>query len=814
MPEATSVKVYARFRPLNQREQTLQTESDIKFDFAPDSTSMKMIFNQVSGTGASQLKELEFAADRIFKMDATQEEVFDEMARPLVEEVLKGYNATIFAYGQTGSGKTHGMFGPSRKKNELGVIPRTADHIFEVLAQDPEIAEATIKISVLEIYLENVKDLLVLPVHGEQSLKIREAPSGASYVAGIHEAYVTSAEELMALVEIAQKHRTTAKTGMNNESSRSHCVLIITVSTTTRDGTVRVGKMNLADLAGSEKVKSTGATGQTLKEAQMINQSLSALGNCINALTESGRSHVPFRDSQLTFLLKDSLGGNTKTALMVACSPAAINGEETYGTLRFAQRAKMVQNSVSVNAEMSVAQLKEQVEALQKQIEDMKTANPDKSAEALADMTKQRDALAVELRIMTESRNTAMHDLKTFKDEISTRFQGVTPQSPSKASEYANNPFAASSPADAPAVVGAPTVADAASAVGGAATVFDAATSTLVTTTAPAVTASATNSSAGERAKAAPPPPAQSTKAAPPPPGENKKLPKPKDKSENKDSGVDDSDSEAENSEDEVPPAVSWQQETKEDGLYHLIMDIRNLKKENEKLKRELRETLKQLHEMQLRQVGQGAKILKPVVPAKHGALATLSAAAKDALESVVANVGEHIIADDVRLHVQDKIVYFCVKSCASSADSASAGLVDVTNWALKNMNKVLKKKKSMSSKMRHHWIEATLPVGFVLIQKHPNGCISMDFATESSAIRSMALEASNCTQNDIPVSQEDIKIEEEDSDPGVRVLSDVLSFVESQPAKYRSVDLNSKKFALDVIKWYKSRSGAEDKTG
>jgi len=242
-------------------------------------------------------------------------------------------------------------------------------------------------------------------------------------------------------------------------------------------------------------------------------------------------------------------------------------------------------------------------------------------------------------------------------------------------------------------------------------------------------------------------------------------------------------------------------------------MDNNALKKDNDKLKKELREVLKQLHEIQLKQVGApGAKILKPVVPPKPGALAAISAVAKDALESVVANIGDHLIADDVRLHEKDKIVYFCVKSCASSADSASAGLVDVTNWALKNVNKVLKKKKKNLAKMRHHWIEVSLPVGFVLIQKHPNGCISMDFATEASAVREMALEASNMIQNDIPAGQEDIKTEEVDSDPGVRVLSEVLKFVESQPAKYRSVDLNSKKFALDVIKWYKAR-GDEGKT-
>ena len=760
--EATSVKVFARFRPLNNREQTTQTESDIKFEFLSPK-NMRMTYHQVSSSGASQTKDLDFAADRIFAADSKQEEVFEEMARPLLEEVIKGYNATIFAFGQTGSGKTHCMFGPSTQKSELGIIPRSADYIFEVLKQDPEIEEATIKMSLLEIYMEGVKDLFVPE---NDNLKIRETPSGASYVAGIREEYVNSPEELMALLELGQSNRKTAATNMNARSSRSHCVLIVTVTTKTRDGTVRVGKLNLADLAGSEKVKSTGATGQTLKEAQMINQSLSALGNCINALTDATRSHVPFRDSQLTFLLKDSLGGNTKTALMVACSPAAINGEETYGTLKFAQRAKMVQNNVSVNAEMSVSQLKEMVDALQKQIQDLKTANPDRNADALAEMTKQRDGLITELRIMTEARNKAVQELQLFKEEISTRFQGVVPTAPPpKAAEYANNPFA-----EPPAA-----------AQGGAAP--------------------------------PPPPGAGGAKAAPPPPRPGGGAPPPPKKSEKKgDSSGDDSDSEAEASEDDnaAKAAVNWKQESKEDGLYHLILDNSNLKKDNEKLKRDLRDALKQLHEIQLKQGSStGAKIVKPVIAPKPGPLAAIGAVAKDAIESVVANVGEHIVADDIPLHEKDKIVYFCVKSCASSADSASAGLVDVTNWALKNVNKVLKKKKKNLAKMRHHWIEATLPLGFVLIQKHPNGCISLDFATEASAIREMALEAANTVQNDIAVGKEDIQMEEEDSDPGVRTLAEVLQFVQTQPAKYRSVDLNSKKFAFDVIKWYKTRGGA-----
>jgi len=369
---------------------------------------------------------------------------------------------------------------------------------------------------------------------------------------------------------------------------------------------------------------------------------------------------------------------------------------------------------------------------------------------------------------MTDAKNKAVQDLQTFRADINTRFQGVQPSTPKKAAEYANNPFGPEPTAATAATGGGP-----------------------------------------------PPPPAAGTsgaKPAPPPPPGGAKKPEPK-KADGKDSSEEDTDSEAEPDEEEVSPAVNWKQESKEEGLYHLIMDNSALKKDNEKLKKDLREALGRLHEIQLKQgPAAGAKILKPVVPPKPGALAVISAVAKDALESVVANIGEHIIADDVRLHDKDKIVYFCVKSCASSADSASAGLVDVTNWALKSVNKVLKKKKKNLAKMRHHWIEVSLPVGFVLIQKHPNGCISMDFATEASAVREMALEASNMVQNDIPSGQEDIKIEEEDSDPGVRVLSEVLKFVESQPAKYRSVDMNSKKFALDVIKWYKARD-AEGKT-
>lgn len=414
MSNDSEVKVFARFRPLNAREKEEQNDR-IKFAFSSDHKSVHMGFQLANQHGASSEKKMDFACDRVFDMDSTQEEVFDELAKGMVEEVVKGYNATIFAYGQTGSGKTHCMFGPSKKKSELGIIPRSADHLFEVLRADPDVVEATIKISLLEIYNETIKDLF-LPK--DEPLKIRETPLGASYVAGLHEEYVANGEELMALLEIGSANRATSATMMNKASSRSHCVLIVVVSTKTRDGSVRTGKLNLADLAGSEKVKATGATGQTLSEAKKINSSLSALGNCIHALTDEHRSHVPYRDSKLTYLLKDSLGGNTKTALIVACSPAARNGEETYGTLQFAQRAKLVKNNVSVNSELSVSQLTEMVESLKKQIAELKSNNPDASAEIIEKLKTERDSLIADLTTSKDEKSKIEEEFKNYKAHV------------------------------------------------------------------------------------------------------------------------------------------------------------------------------------------------------------------------------------------------------------------------------------------------------------------------------------------------------------------------------------------------------------
>ena len=307
--------------------------------------------------------------------------------------------------GQTGSGKTFTMFGPSNAVSDLrGVIPRCAEELFNGLDAIDEVEEVTIKCSFLEIYKEVIQGQIstrtirttngqtLICIHSAHyslililayvcvqipdllnpkniNLRIREERNGEVYVQGLSDEYVSSADDIMALLAIGEKHRTVASTDMNEVSSRSHSVLIIVVTQKLKDGSTRIGKLNMADLAGSERIERTNATGVTLEEAKMINQSLSALGNCINALTDSKRTHIPFRDSTLTFLLKDSLGGNTKTTLLVCCSGEESDIPETLSTLNFAKRAKKIKNQVSVNTVMGVKELTAMVEGLKRELQ-------------------------------------------------------------------------------------------------------------------------------------------------------------------------------------------------------------------------------------------------------------------------------------------------------------------------------------------------------------------------------------------------------------------------------------------------------------
>ena len=374
-----AVRVVARFRPFNSHQaKTRGAETDehgrpalggrpITVATEEEDTFLLQFVDERSinlrvpaaDKGGAKKKPVPYTLDRIFDANSTQEGVFKEVAALTVRDVLDGYNGTIFAYGQTGSGKTHTMFGVRGGPPELrGLIPRAAQAIFDGIDKMDDVVEVTITCSFLEIYREQIRDLLCPKNIG---LKVREAPSGDVYVQGLSDEFVTSPDELLDVVAEGDKSRSVAATNMNETSSRSHSVLIVIVTQKSRDGSVKVGKLNLADLAGSERIAHTGATGQTLEEAKKINQSLSSLGNCINALTDRTRTHIPYRDSTLTYLLKDSLGGNTKTTLMICCSSDPYNGLETISTLKFGLRAKNVKNTAKVNKQKSVAELEAMV---------------------------------------------------------------------------------------------------------------------------------------------------------------------------------------------------------------------------------------------------------------------------------------------------------------------------------------------------------------------------------------------------------------------------------------------------------------------
>jgi kinesin family member 5 len=290
-------------------------------------------------------------------MQSQQADIFDFSIKSTVDDIFNGYNGTVFAYGQTGAGKSYTMMGTSIEDDVgKGVTPRIVEQIFDSIFSSPGTIEYTVRVSYMEIYMERIRDLLQpqndnLPVHEEKNRGV--------YVKGLLEVYVGSVHDVFEVMRRGGNARAVAATNMNQESSRSHSIFVITVTQkNVETGSAKSGQLFLVDLAGSEKVGKTGASGQTLEEAKKINKSLSALGMVINALTDGKSSHVPYRDSKLTRILQESLGGNSRTTLIINCSPSSYNDAETLSTLRFGMRAKSIKNKAKVNTELSPAELK------------------------------------------------------------------------------------------------------------------------------------------------------------------------------------------------------------------------------------------------------------------------------------------------------------------------------------------------------------------------------------------------------------------------------------------------------------------------
>jgi hypothetical protein len=287
-----------------------------------------------------------YAFDGVLGQDASQSDVYRDVAKPIVDDVLRGYNGTILAYGQTGAGKTHTL--GSIKPESIGIIPRAAQDIFQ--QTDP--TEYDVRLSYLQIYCEQIQDLL-RPEAGD-NLTVRECRRGQVTVPELSEMAVTCLDDCLRLIQLGDRNRTVAFTALNAQSSRSHAVVMFTV-TRKQGGKKTTGKLFLVDLAGSERLKKSKSVAQRAVEARAINLSLTTLGKCVSARA-AGLQHVPFRDSKLTRLLQESLGGNSKTSMVVAVREDWEYAEETYQSMEFGSRAMNVRTHAEVNLDEEQAQ--------------------------------------------------------------------------------------------------------------------------------------------------------------------------------------------------------------------------------------------------------------------------------------------------------------------------------------------------------------------------------------------------------------------------------------------------------------------------
>ncbi|MCJ1481866.1 kinesin-like protein Klp8 [Schaereria dolodes] len=377
-----NIKVVVRVRPFNGRELDRRAKcivqmKDSQTILVPPPDAEERLRGSKGNKGSD--------GQRIFAFDksywsfnqgdphfAGQDHLFNDLGAPLLDNAFQGYNNCIFAYGQTGSGKSYSMMGYGE---QAGVIPKICRDMFERITdiQKDNNLRCTVEVSYLEIYNERVRDLLNPSTKG--NLKVREHPSTGPYVEDLAKLVVRSFQEIENLMDEGNKARTVAATNMNETSSRSHAVFTLTLTQKRHDvetsmDTEKVAKISLVDLAGSERATSTGATGARLKEGAEINRSLSTLGRVIAALADlsmgkkKNMSMVPYRDSVLTWLLKDSLGGNSMTAMIAAISPADINFEETLSTLRYADSAKRIKNHAVVNEDPNARMIRELKEEL------------------------------------------------------------------------------------------------------------------------------------------------------------------------------------------------------------------------------------------------------------------------------------------------------------------------------------------------------------------------------------------------------------------------------------------------------------------
>ncbi|XP_053690597.1 kinesin-like protein KIF3A [Sabethes cyaneus] len=367
--EIENVRVVVRVRPMDKNEIDSGCQNVIK----ADKCNRNITVYKPNASSSEPPKVYYF--DNVFGEDSTQIDLYIDTARPIVDKVLEGYNGTILAYGQTGTGKTYTMSGNPDSPQTKGIIPNTFAHIFGHIARGKENQKFLVRVSYMEIYNEEVRDLLGKEIN--KSLEVKERADIGVFVKDLSGYVVHNADDLDNIMKLGNKNRVVGATKMNSESSRSHAIFSITIESSETDEMgkqlVRMGKLQLVDLAGSERQSKTQSSGLRLKEATKINLSLSVLGNVISALVDGKSTHIPYRNSKLTRLLQDSLGGNSKTVMCASISPADSNYVETISTLRYACRAKSIQNMAHINDEPKDALLRhfqEEIKELKRQLEE------------------------------------------------------------------------------------------------------------------------------------------------------------------------------------------------------------------------------------------------------------------------------------------------------------------------------------------------------------------------------------------------------------------------------------------------------------
>ena len=424
-----NITCYVRCRPLKESELELGANC---LDISKDQKTITL-----------NNSESVYTYDKIFPAETDQKTIFSEIGLPLVKKFLSGYNSTIFAYGQTGTGKTHTIIGPLESlfddnNDNFGLIPNILNFLFnnkqeatniirESSKQKAEKIDYTLSCSCIEIYQEHLIDLLSNNSNSldnnDDVLKIREDPKKGMYIENLTELDITSAKKAKEALISGFKNRHVASTNMNRESSRSHLIYtLFLISSFEMDGGLiitRTSRLHLVDLAGSERQKYTNAQGQRIKEAGNINKSLSILGNVINAVIEFNENKtkfVPFRDSKLTYYLKDSIGGNSKTVIIGNISQSYIQINETQSTLKFIQRAKMIKNKTKI-----IENVNDTVKLLKIEINSLKQTN-EELTKKISELTKENEENKKNLEDLNKKNIINNKKSKDLEDKIKQEF--------------------------------------------------------------------------------------------------------------------------------------------------------------------------------------------------------------------------------------------------------------------------------------------------------------------------------------------------------------------------------------------------------